>query len=134
MFPFEVERSAFFGGFGDVSALLAGLREAALVLPLDVNGSVFTWVWGGLPWLAAFTTVERCSRFAEITGRDTAAVGVCTVRGGAVLDGLDRAPEPTGLVVDPASSDVMVLPPVKAITPHCYVDEETGKVVRTWAA
>ncbi len=134
MFPFEVERSAFFGGFGDPAALLAGLRTTALVVPLDVDGSIFTQVWGYLPWLVAFTSVDRCAVFAEAAGRDTAAVEICQVRGAAVLDGLDRAPGPTGLVVDAANPEAMVFPPVKAITPHCYIDEATGKAVRTWAA
>ncbi|BDY28242.1 MAG: SseB family protein [Mycolicibacterium mageritense] len=134
VFPFDVERSAFFGGFGDGSALLESLRATNLVMPLDVEGSVFTWVWRGLPWLVAFTTVERCATFAEAAGRDLEAIEVCTVRGAAVIEGMDRAPEPTGLVVDPASTDVMVFPPARAITPHCYIDEETGEAVRTWAA
>lgn len=134
VFPFEVERSAFLGGFGDPSALLAGLRAAELVVPLDEQGAVFTWVWGGLPWLVAFTGVDRCAAFAEAAGRDSAAVQICRVRGAAVLDGLDRAPEPTGLVVDAAHAEAMVFPPVKTITPHCYIDEATGKAVRTWAA
>lgn len=134
MFPYDVERSAFFGGFGDPSALVAGLRAADLVVPLDDAGSVFTWTWSGMPWLVAFTSVDRCVAFAEATGRDTAAIEICRVRGAAVLDGLDRAPEPTGLVVDAAHSEAMVFPPVKTITPHCYIDEATGKAVRTWAA
>lgn len=134
VFPFEVERSAFFGGFGDPVALLAGLRTADLVVPLDAEGSVFTQRWGGLPWLVAFTGVDRCAAFAEAAGRDIAAVEICQVRGAAVLDGLDRAAEPTGLVVDAAHPDAMAFPPVKTITPHCYIDESTGKAVRTWAA
>ena len=134
MFPFEVERSAFFGGFGDPAALLDGFRAAELIVPLDEHGSVFTQIWGGLPWLVAFTSIERCAAFAVAAGRDTAAVEICNVKGTAVLDGLDQAPEPTGLVVDPASSETMVFPPVAAITPHCYIDEDTGKAVRIWAA
>jgi len=134
MFPFEVERSAFFGGFGDPTALLNGLCDVDLVVPLDAQGSVFTWVWSGLPWLVAFTDVNRCVAFAEAAGRDTAAIEICRVRGHAVLDGLDRAPEPTGLVIDAAHPQAMVFPPVKTITPHCYIDEATGKAVRTWAA
>lgn len=134
MFPFDVERSAFFAGFGDPSALVTALRDSALVIPLDIDGLVFTQVWGGLPWLTAFTDVDRCVVFAEAAGRDTSAVEICRVRGAAVLDRLDRAPEPTGLVVDAASPDVMVFPPVRAITPHCYIDDATGKAVRTWAA
>ena len=134
MFPFEVERSAFFGGFGDPDALLSGLRATELVVPLATDGSVFTQRWGDLPWLVAFTSVDRCAAFAQAAGRDTAAVEICQVRGTAVLDGLDRAPEPTGLVVDAANPEAMVFPPVKTITPHCYIDEATGKAVRTWAA
>lgn len=134
MFPFEMERSAFFGGFGDPSALLAGLRATDLVVPLDAQGSVFTWVWGGLPWLVAFTDIDRCVAFAEAAQRDITAVEICRVRGHAVLDGLDRAPEPTGLVIDPTHPQSVVFPPVKTITPHCYIDETTGKAVRTWAA
>lgn len=134
MFTFEVERSAFFGGFGDGAALLSGLRSAELAVPLDVHGRVFTSRWAGVPWLVAFTSVGRCAAFAEAAGRNPDEVRVCLVVGDAVLAALDRAPEPTGLVVDAASAEVMVFPPVRTITPHCYIDDETGKAVRTWAA
>jgi hypothetical protein len=127
---FDTERAAFFAGFGDGAALLAGLRSTELVVPLDVDGEVFTWMWGDLPWLTAFTDVNRCAAFAEAAGRDLNAVEICVVAGSAVLDELlDRAPTPTGLVIDAASADVMVFPPVRSLTPHCYIDDQSGEVV-----
>ncbi|GAB1815543.1 SseB family protein [Mycobacterium sp. MUNTM1] len=99
MADFDTERAAFFAGFGDGTALIAGLRSAELVVPLDVDGNIFTWVWGDLPWLAVFTDVGRCATFAEAAGRDLDAIEICALRGAVVLDELlDKAPTATGLV------------------------------------
>lgn len=130
MADFDTERAAFFAGFGDGAALIAGLRSAEFVVPLDVDGNIFTWVWGGLPWLTVFTDVGRCATFAEAAGRDLDAIEICGLRGAVVLDELlDKAPTATGLVVDAASPNVMVFPPVECLTPHRYVDVDSGEVV-----
>jgi hypothetical protein len=130
MTDLENDRASFVAVFGNVAALIDSLQSAQLVVPLDVDGRVGTWVWGGLPWLTAFTDAEHCGRFAEAAGRDSDAVEIRTLPG-SVLVGelLDRAPTPTGLVVDAGSPDVLVFPPVRALTPHRYIDEETGQVV-----
>lgn len=130
MADFETERAAFFAGFGDGAALVAGLRSAELVVPLDVDGNVFTWVWSDLPWLTVFTDAQRCATFAEAAGRDLAAIEICVIQGAVVLDELlDKAPMVTGLVVDAASPDVMVFPPVRTLTAHRYIDVDSGEVV-----
>jgi hypothetical protein len=130
MADFDTERAAFFAGFGDAAALVAGLRSAELVVPLDIDGDMFTWVWRDLPWLTVFTDVRRCAAFAEAAGRDLDAVQICAMPGSVVLDDLlDKAPTPTGLVVDAVSADVMVFPPLRSLTPHRYVNLESGEVV-----
>ncbi|OKH85573.1 hypothetical protein EB75_19575 [Mycobacterium sp. ST-F2] len=129
---FVQERAAFCAGFGDGAALIAGLRAAPLILPLDVDGQIPTWIWNGVPWLAAFTSARRCEAFALAAGRNTSAIEVRTVRGAALVDEiLDKAPTPTGLVVDAASHDVMVFPSTRELTPHCYIDLDTSEVVKT---
>jgi hypothetical protein len=131
---FVAERAAFFGGFGDGRALLEGLRSVDLVVLLGADDLVPTWTWGGMPWLVAFTEASRCADFVEATERDLGEVRVSVMRGARVIDELmDRAAVPTGLVLDAASPDVMTFPPVQAITPHCFIDETTGKAVRLWA-
>jgi hypothetical protein len=132
MADFDTERTAFFAGFGDGAALVAALRSADLVLPLDIDGDVFTWMWSDLPWLTVFTDVRRCAAFAEAAGRDPDAVQICVMPGSVVLDELlDKAPTATGLVVDASSADVMVFPPIESLTPHRYVNLESGEVVVT---
>jgi hypothetical protein len=124
------ERAAFLAGFGDGPALIAALRDATLVVPLDVDGKFFTLVWSGLPWMVAFTDPQSCARFASAANRDLDAIEVCQLRGATVIDDLlDRAPTPTGLVIDAADPGVLVFPPVANLTPHRYVDERTGQVV-----
>jgi hypothetical protein len=124
------ERAAFAAGFGNGEALIDALRCAELVVPLDIDGRIFTWDWAGLPWLTAFTDVAHCAAFARAAGRDLEAVKICKLPGAAVIDDLlDHAPTATGLVVDAASPDPLVFPPVRAFTPHRYVDEQTGQVV-----
>jgi hypothetical protein len=130
MADFATERAAYLAGFGDGSALVESLRAATLVVPLDVEGNVFTWRLGGLPWMTAFTDVTRCARFADAAGRDQGEIEFLELYGHAVIEGLlEAAPTPTGLVIDAASSDVMAFPPVSDFTPHNYIDVDTGELV-----
>ena len=80
--------------------------------------------------MLAFTTPERLRDFAELTDRDLDEVRYLDVPGHALIDRvLDQAPEPTGLVVDPATPLTMTFPPSRELTPRCYYDDE-GEVVR----
>lgn len=130
MSTFTDEVSAYLSGFGDPAALLTSLRSADLVLPLDLHGQLFTVVEGGLPWMLAFTSVPGLRDFAVLTERNLDEVSCVQVVGDRLIDGvLDRAPEPTGLFVDPATTRAMTFPPTRDFTPHCYIDDE-GEVVR----
>ncbi|QHD86050.1 SseB family protein [Gordonia sp. JH63] len=124
------EVRAYLSGFGDPPRLYDALRDATLAVPLDLHGRLFTLVEAGIPWMLAFTTPERLREFAELTDRDLDEVRYLDVPGHALIDRvLDQAPEPTGLVVDPATPSTMTIPPSRELTPHCYYDDE-GEVVR----
>ncbi|ANY23609.1 SseB family protein [Gordonia terrae] len=124
------EVRAYLSGFGDPPRLYETLRDTDLVVPLDINGRLFTLVEAGIPWMLAFTTTDRLREFAALTERNLDEVRYLDVPGHALIDRvLDHAPEPTGLVVDPATPSTMTFPPGRELTPHCYYDDE-GEVVR----
>ncbi|WP_040534982.1 SseB family protein [Gordonia namibiensis] len=124
------EVRAYLSGFGDPPMLYAALRETQLSVPLDVHGRFFTLKQSGLRWMLAFTTPQRLRDFADLTERDSADITYVEVQGQSLIDDvLDQAPEPTGLVVDCATSEMMTFPPTKDLTPHCYYDDE-GEIVR----
>ena len=119
------EVRAYLSGFGDPPKLYAALREAQLSVPLDVHGRLFTVQQAGLPWMLAFTTPQRLRDFADLTERDAAEITYLDVEGQSLIeDVLDKAPEPTGLVVDPMTPMQMTFPPLKDFTPHCYYDDD----------
>ena len=130
MATFTDEVGAFLAGFGRPSNLLAALRDVELSVPLDVAGRCFTTVVDGLPWMIAFTSPEGLLAYAELTGRDIDEVTYLEVTGAYLIDAvLDVAPEPTGLIVDPQTPRAMTFPPIRAFTPHCYIDDD-GEVAR----
>ena len=124
------EVRAYLSGFGDPPKLYDALREARLSVPLDVHGRFFTLTQSGIAWMLAFTTPQRLRDFANLTDRDPAEITYLDVEGRQLIDDvLDKAPEPTGLVVDAATSETMTFPPTKELTPHCFYDDE-GEIVR----
>ncbi|MFW0794268.1 SseB family protein [Gordonia sp. CPCC 205515] len=130
MVTYTEEVSAFFAGYGRPGSLLDALRGVDLCVPLDEHGRYFTYVVDGLPWMLAFTTPERLRDYAELAGRDVDALTFVDTVGALLIDTvLDVAPEPTGLLVDAETDRAMTFPPVRAFTPHCYIDDD-GEVVR----
>lgn len=125
MATFTDEVRAYVAGYGRPGSLLAALRTAELCVPLDAAGRYFTSVVDGLPWMIAFTTPQGLHAYAELTGRDADLVRYVEITGAILIDTvLDTAPEPTGLLVDPQTGQAMTFPPVRAFTPHCYIDDE----------
>ncbi|MGU3292540.1 SseB family protein [Williamsia sp. M5A3_1d] len=109
---FHEERAAFFGGYGETDSLMSSLREQRLFVPLDTDEQLFTLMFGDVPWMVAFTSVDRLRAFSDAAGRDSAAVRLTEVAAGDLIDRvITQGPVPSGLVVDAHSSDVMVFPP-----------------------
>ncbi|GLE59469.1 hypothetical protein NJBCHELONAE_47820 [Mycobacteroides chelonae] len=128
--PFDAAYAAFLAGDGRAEDLVAGVRGTEFVVPLDADGKVFTVMSGGLPWLPVFTSTDALHVFLAETGRDWRQVSAGQVPGGVIVDELlDRAPVPTGLMVDAGGSAPFAFPPVKELTPHCYVDPDTETIV-----
>ncbi len=109
---FEQERAAFFAGYGQAEPLMSSLRDQRLFVPLDVDEQLFTLMLADVPWMVAFTSIDRLRAFSDAAERDPAAVRLTEVAAGDLIDEvITRGPVPTGRVVDAHSSDVMVFPP-----------------------
>jgi hypothetical protein len=127
---FSEQRAAYLAGDGDVAAVLAALREITVWMPVDVEGRVFTLMFGGLPWLVAFTSVDRLRNFMVAAGRDVDSGRMFSLTGAAVIDELmDRAPTPTALMIDADSGEPFAVAPVEEVTPNCYVDVDQERIV-----
>lgn len=122
---FVRERAAFFSGYGNGGRLMEGLRAAVLLVPVDSDGMLFTMRSAGLLWMLGFTTEASGQRFFDTIDRDDWAVGLLPLPTDRLIDDvLDKAPEPTGLVidaVDPGQS--MSFPPVREFTPNMCVED-----------
>jgi SseB protein N-terminal domain len=78
-------------GATDGEQLVAGVREALLVVPTDGDESVLTAEQDGARFLYAFTSTEQLARFAAARGEGDREWSYLTVRGSRLAEVL--APE-----------------------------------------
>ncbi|MGK5732410.1 SseB family protein [Streptomyces sp. URMC 124] len=114
---------------GRPAALVGRFRRAAVLVPSDGQGDLWSVEYGGVRWICAFTDETALGRFALKQGADgTADWAYRTVLGARLLDVVVPAlGAPAGIALDVAGLHPVLLPPVVGIVPDAYaVDAETG--------
>lgn len=108
------------GGVGDPRAMVGELRRAALLVPLDDGGGMWTGHLGGVRWIFAFTGEESLARFARSREDSQRAWEYAELLGARLLDEVvPGMGEPAGIAVDVADGDgAMLFPPVLGIVPE----------------
>ncbi|MFI5717952.1 hypothetical protein [Nocardia sp. NPDC051750] len=104
------EIRSYYAGFGQPTALVSALREAALLVPVTEDDRLFLVRSGGLGWLCAFTDVEEYARY--MLARETMTAGRVvadkqyryhTFWGSRLLEYTEQQEEPTGIAVSRGS-------------------------------
>ncbi|WP_212912493.1 SseB family protein [Streptomyces sp. TS71-3] len=115
-------------GVGDPAELVAAVRDAVLLVPLE-GGGLWTARAGGVRWICAFTDEAALARFALHHGPGDASWEFAALLGRRLLDEIGPAmDEPAGLAVDIATEGgAMFFPPVEGIVPdEAAVDAARG--------
>lgn len=98
--------------------LLDEFRCAAVLVPLDPHGSLWTADHGGVRWICAFSDEHALARFAHARGDAGREWEYRTVRGERLLDEMvPKLPGPAGVALDAGSADGVLFPPVRGIVP-----------------
>ncbi|MFJ3103047.1 SseB family protein [Streptomyces sp. NPDC086835] len=107
--------------------LLGEFRRAAVLVPFDAQGSLWTADFNGVRWICAFSDEEALSRFAHAQ-RDVGREWVFrTVLGARLLDVMvPMLPGPAGVALDAGSEDGMLFPPVEGVVPEAAVVDLGG--------
>lgn len=122
MDPLAIARREF-------AMLLGEFRRAAVLVPFDEHGSLWTADQNGVRWICAFSDEEALARFALAQGDGAREWTYRTVLGARLLDVMvPMLPGPAGVALDAGSADGVLFPPVAGIVPdHVAVDlGETG--------
>lgn len=122
MDPLAIARREF-------TMLLGEFRRAAVLVPFDEHGSLWTADQNGVRWICAFSDEEALARFALAQGDGAREWTYRTVLGARLLDVMvPMLPGPAGVALDAGSADGVLFPPVAGIVPdHVAVDlGETG--------
>jgi type III secretion system (T3SS) SseB-like protein len=100
-----------YDGVVDGPGLLAGLREAVVVVPSDGHDGVLTGDEGGVCWVYAFTGPKALARFAQARGEGDREWPYLTSRGARLLEVLPAIDRPAGIAVDVGSQRPVFFPP-----------------------
>ena len=102
----------------EFARLLGEFRRAAVLVPLDEGGSLWTADFGGVRWVCAFSDEEALARFAVARGEAGREWAYQRVLGARLLDVMvPMLPGPGGVALDAGSADGVVFPPVAGIVP-----------------
>ncbi|WP_329221648.1 SseB family protein [Streptomyces microflavus] len=113
----------------EFAMLLGEFRRAAVLVPFDEHGSLWTADQNGVRWICAFSDEEALARFALAQGDGAREWTYRTVLGARLLDVMvPMLPGPAGVALNAGSADGVLFPPVAGIVPdHVAVDlGETG--------
>ncbi|MEU4174140.1 SseB family protein [Streptomyces sp. NPDC026589] len=113
----------------EFAILLGEFRRAAVLVPFDAYGSLWTADQNGVRWICAFSDEEALARFAQAQGDGEREWTYRTILGARLLDVMvPMLPGPAGVALDAGSMDGVLFPPVAGIVPdHVAVDlGETG--------
>jgi hypothetical protein len=107
--------------------LLGEFRRAAVLVPFDARGSLWTADFNGVRWICAFSDEEALSRFARAQGDAGREWEFRTVLGARLLDVMvPMLPGPAGVALDAGSEDGMLFPPVEGVVPEAAVVDLGG--------
>jgi hypothetical protein len=98
-------------GTVDGPGLLAGLRDAVVVVPTDGHDGLLTCDQGGVRWVYAFTDTKALARFGQARGEGDRDWPYLTTRGARLLDVLPTIDRPTGIAVDAGNQRPVFFPP-----------------------
>ncbi|MEU0371534.1 SseB family protein [Streptomyces sp. NPDC006283] len=100
------------------AVLLGEFRRAAVLVPLDAHGSLWTADFNGVRWICAFSDEEALARFAHAQGDAGREWTYRTVLGARLLDVMvPMLPGPAGVALDAGSVEGMLFPPVVGVVP-----------------
>ncbi|WP_412079331.1 SseB family protein [Streptomyces xanthophaeus] len=123
----EVKAEASVGGREaaarrEFAVLLGEFRRAAVLVPLDPYGSLWTAEQGGIRWICAFSDEEALARFARAQGDAEREWEYRTVFGARLLDVMvPLLGVPAGVALDAGGEDGMLFPPVAGVVPESAV-------------
>ncbi|MFC9649224.1 MULTISPECIES: SseB family protein [unclassified Streptomyces] len=113
----------------EFAVLLGEFRRAAVLVPLDAAGDLWSAEWGGVRWICAFSHEEALSVFAHAQGAAGRAWSYQRVLGARLLDAMVPALEvPAGVALDAGSADGALFPPVAGVVPDAAVVGPGGTV------
>lgn len=101
-----------YAGAVDGDALVAGFRDALVVVPTDGHNGILTSDDHGLCWVYAFTDRAALARFAVVRGEGDRSWSFLTTRGARLLDVVVPATgSAAGVAVDVGSARPVFFPP-----------------------
>ncbi|WP_413470987.1 SseB family protein [Streptomyces peucetius] len=107
--------------------LLGEFRRAAVLVPFDGQGSLWTADFNGVRWICAFSDEEALSRFARARGDAGREWEYRTVLGARLLDVMvPMLPGPAGVALDAGGEEGMLFPPVAGVVPDAVAVDLGG--------
>ncbi|MCX4823788.1 SseB family protein [Streptomyces sp. NBC_01142] len=109
------------------AVLLGEFRRAAVLVPIDEYGSLWSADQGGVRWICAFSDEEALARFARAQGDAEREWMYHTLLGARLLDVMvPKLGVPAGVALDAGSEDGMLFPPVAGIVPDAVAVDLGG--------
>lgn len=109
------------------AVLLGEFRRAAVLVPIDEYGSLWSADQGGVRWICAFSDEEALARFARAQGDAEREWTYHTLLGARLLDVMvPKLGVPAGVALDAGSEDGMLFPPVAGIVPDAVAVDLGG--------
>jgi hypothetical protein len=109
------------------AVLLGEFRRAAVLVPFDALGSLWTADFNGVRWICAFSDEEALARFARAQGDAGREWEYRTILGARLLDVMvPMLPGPAGVALDAGSEEGMLFPPVSGIVPDAVAMDLGG--------
>ncbi|MFD4692234.1 SseB family protein [Streptomyces sp. NPDC058463] len=111
----------------EFAVLLGEFRRAAVLVPLDEAGDLWSAEQNGVRWICAFSDEEALARFALARGDAGREWTYQAVLGARLLDVMvPLLPGPAGVALDAGSTDGMLFPPVAGIVPDAVAVDLGG--------
>ncbi|MEV5240569.1 SseB family protein [Streptomyces cinnamoneus] len=117
--PLTQQIAAVYAHQAHPAALVGEFRRAAVLVPLDEAGGLWSVEFGGVRWICAFTDDVALARFAVERGLSEGQEWrYLSVFGARLLDVVvPQVGGPAGVALDIGSEQPMLFPPVRGIVP-----------------